>query len=153
MQRGQAGFTLLEVVVAMVIVGSGIALALTAISGSARLESRMAEQQAAMHLARAKLDEVLQDAEVFELASDAGESHFAGTDFGYRVQARPISLVPAALQSRLPAGAGQAEEVAIEVFWGPKPAVQSYRLVTYRKLATAVPPLAAVRPAASGPAP
>ena len=151
MQRRQAGFTLLEVVVAMAIVGTGIAMALTAVSGSARLESKMAEQQAAMDLARAKLDEILQNADGFALAGDDGDIHFAGTDFGYRVQSRTIPLLPTAQLSRLPPWVGQAEEVSIEVFWGPTDAKQNYRLATYRKVAR--PPSASEPMAGSAPAP
>ena len=130
----------------MVIVGTGIALALTAVSGSVRLEARMIEQQAAMQLARSKLDEVLQNAESFEIAQDEQESHFAGTNFGYRVQLRPIALVSATQQSRLPPGTGQMEEVSIEVFWGSKPTTQSYRLTTYRKVASTPAPAARPTP-------
>ena len=129
----QRGFTLLEVVIAMVLVGTGIALALTAVSSGTKLEAKMAEQEAAIRLARAKLDEALQQPTQLALAADDGEQHFAGTEFGYRLQARKMPLLGEALQARLGAQAGWMEEVSIEVFWGPKNQQQSYRLVTYRQ--------------------
>ena len=128
----QQGFTLLEVVIAMALVGTGIALALTAVSGGTRLEAKMLEQEAAIRLARAKLDEVLSRPAQFSLAADDGVQRFAGTEFGYRLQARKMPLLSEALQVRLGGEAGSMEEVTIEVFWGAKAQQQSYRLVTYR---------------------
>ena len=57
--RLHQGFTLLEVLVAMTLIGLGLAVAFTAISGTAHLDGKMAAHQAAMTLARSKLDEAL----------------------------------------------------------------------------------------------
>lgn len=129
----QRGFTLLEVLIAMVLVGTGIALAFTAVSSGTKLEAKMKEQEAAIRLARAKLDEALLHPAHFGLAADDGEQNFAGKEFGYRLQARKMPLLSEALQTRLSTQAGWVEEVSIEVFWGPKNLQQSYRLVTYRQ--------------------
>lgn len=129
----QRGFTLLEVMIAMVLVGTGIALAFTAVSSGTRLEAKMREQEAAVRLARAKLDEVLLNPADFSLSAEDGTQRYAGADFGYRVKARRLPLVGEALRARLGGQAGWMEEVSIEVFWGPENQQQSYRLVTYRK--------------------
>lgn len=127
----QQGFTLLEVLVAMVLLGSGLAIAFTAISGSTQLEAKSTAHAAAMALAQAKLDEVLSHPD-YLLAADAGEERFAGIDLGYRVQIRPVPLLEPRQQAKLTGFTQKLQTVEIEVFWGPKTAPQSYRLVTYR---------------------
>ena len=47
----QRGFTLLEVLVAMALIGFGLAVAFTAVSGTARLDEKMSGHFAAMALA------------------------------------------------------------------------------------------------------
>ena len=127
----QQGFTLLEVLVAMVLLGAGLAIAFTAISGSTRLEAKASAHAAAMALAQAKLDEVLSHPD-YLLAADAGEERFAGIDLGYRIQVRPVPLLEPAQQALLTEFKSVLHSVEIEVFWGPKAAPQSYRLSTYR---------------------
>lgn len=126
-----AGFTLLEVLVAMTLIGLGLAVAFTVVSASTRLDGRMAGHQAAMTLARAKLDEVLAQPG-FAVAQDAGEDRYAGTDFGYRIKLSPLEVMTPAQRQALPPLPQRLERVEIEVFWGPRDAMQSYRLVTYR---------------------
>jgi prepilin-type N-terminal cleavage/methylation domain-containing protein len=141
----QQGFTLLEVLVAMVLLGSGLAIAFTAISGSTRLEAKSTAHAAAMALAQAKLDEVLNHPD-YVLAADAGEERFAGIDLGYRIQVRPVPLLEPAQQAALTEFKSVLHSVEIEVFWGPKAAPQSYRLATYRL--DPPPPTTAAKPAA-----
>lgn len=129
--RRQRGFTLLEVLVAMTLVGVGLALAFTTVSGSARTEERLAVHTAAMQLARAKLDEALAQPD-FQLAADPGEERYAGQDFGYRLRLTPVALLTDAQRARLPNFQQKLEHLEIEVFWGPKGAQQSYRLSTLR---------------------
>lgn len=130
------GFTLLEVLVAMTLVGIGLALAFTAMSGSARTEERLAVHTAALQLARAKLDEALAQPD-FQVAADPGEERYAGHDFGYRLRLTPVPLLSEAQRAVLPRFAGKLERLEIEVFWGPKGAQQSYQLATLR---AAMPP-------------
>ncbi|WP_300075866.1 type II secretion system protein [Giesbergeria sp.] len=127
----QQGFTLLEVLVAMVLLGAGLAIAFTAISGSTRLEAKSTAHAAALALAQAKLDEVLSHPD-YLLAADAGEERFAGIDLGYRIQVRPVPLLEPAQQALLTEFKSVLHSVEIEVFWGPKAAPQAYRLATYR---------------------
>ncbi|GAB1385605.1 hypothetical protein MASR1M59_07530 [Melaminivora sp.] len=144
----QQGFTLLEVLVAMTLLGLGLALAFTAASSSARSEEKLASHRAAMQLARSKLDEALAQPDL-QIAADPGEEHYAGQDFGYRLRLTPQTLLTEARQARLPQFQQQLELIEIEVFWGPKEAQQSYRLATLRSVA---PPQRPAPPAGAAPA-
>lgn len=132
----------------MVLLSAGLAIAFTAISGSTRLEGKATAHAAAMALARAKLDEVLNHPD-YVLATDAGEERFAGIDLGYRIQIRPLPLLEPAQMARLTGFTQTLQEVAIEVFWGPKGAQQSYQLSSYRL--DGPPPVAASNAAAARP--
>lgn len=127
----QQGFTLLEVLVAMALIGLGLAVAFTAISGTVHLDGKMAAHQAAMNLARSKLEEALAHPD-FKLAQDEGEDHYAGINFGYRVVLRPMEWLSPAQRQRIPAFQQKLERIEIEVFWGPDNAKQSYTLSSYR---------------------
>lgn len=118
----------------MALIGVGLAIAFTAMSGAARIDSKMAGHQAAMILARAKLDEALAHPD-FKLAVDQGEDHYAGVDFGYRVVLQPIELLSPEQRARIPSFDQKLERIAIEVFWGAEGAKQSYKLVSYRMVA------------------
>ena len=135
------GFTLLEVLVAMTLIGLGLAVAFTAISGTAHLDGKMAAHQAAMTLARSKLNEALAHPD-FKLAPDAGEDHYAGMDFGYRIALRPMEWLTPAQRERIPAFQQKLERIEIEVFWGPENAKQSYTLSSFR----IAPPNASAQP-------
>lgn len=127
----QQGFTLLEVLVAMTLIGFGLAVAFTTVSGSARMDDKMAGHAAAMALARSKLDEVLASPQ-FVVADDRGEDRYAGIDFGYRIQLRPVTLMTAEQQNQIRTFKRKLERIDIDVFWGPKATQQSYSLSSYR---------------------
>ena len=137
----QRGFTLLEVLVAMALLGFGLAVAFTAVSGTARLDEKMSGHFAAMELARSKLDETLASPE-FTVANDRGEDRFAGMDFGYRIQLRPVTLLTPEQQNQIRSFNTKLERIDIDVFWGPKDAQQVYSLSSYR-IAPSQPKLAA----------
>jgi prepilin-type N-terminal cleavage/methylation domain-containing protein len=59
MKRVAAGFTLLEVAVALAILGVGVVTCLQIFSGSLRLQSRAARQSQAVVLARSAMDDLL----------------------------------------------------------------------------------------------
>lgn len=122
---------MLEVLVAMTLIGLGLAVTFTAVSGSARLDEKMTGHAAAMILARSKLDEALANP-AFVLANDSGEDHYAGTDFGYRIQLRPEPVLQSEQIAQIRTFKQKLERIDIDVFWGPKNAQQSYTLTSYR---------------------
>lgn len=63
-RRGQGGFTLLEVGVALAIVGLGVVICLQIFSGSLRLQDRASRETRAVLFARALMDALLFEREV-----------------------------------------------------------------------------------------
>lgn len=137
MSRSQAGFTLLEVVVAIAVVGAGFAAGLAAMSGSLRLMRSAGEYEQAMLLARAAMTEALAYPDV-DIADDGERDVYQGVEYAYRVEFRPVRL-PLATQSigLVAAPPAALEQIAVDVFWGEG---RKYRLVTYRRTASAASP-------------
>jgi len=142
MRRPQAGFTLLEVVVAMVVVGAGFAVGLAAMSGSLRLMRSAGEYEQAMLLARAAITEALAYPD-YDIADDRERDVYQGVDYAYRVEFRPVRLVQSnqSTQSAEPAESDNAratplpvtlEQISVDVYWGEGRS-RNYRLVTYRR--------------------
>jgi type II secretion system protein I len=126
----QSGFTLIEVLVALVILGIGIGSILAAYSGSLRLMQRARDHSVAGLLARSKLDETLAT-ENGEVADDGREERYNGTLFGYRITTTPVDLISEELAEKLP-GAPRLEEVRVEVFWGEEDRQQRYVMSSFR---------------------
>lgn len=126
----ERGFTLLEVLVAMALAGIGIAIAFAGISGATRLARKSHEHEIATRLAAAKLEEVLASPS-FDLAPDPRTDRYAGVDYGYKIEVKPVEFrdIAPLEPARLPI---VLDEVSIDVYWGPDGAQQRYRLVTYR---------------------
>lgn len=149
----QRGFTLLEVLVAMALIGIGFATAFVALSGSRNLAERASAHDVAMQLARSKLDEILHSKgnTLIEDSAELQQLRYAGQSFGYQVKIRPVAIPLAVATDE-----AWVEEVGIEVFWGQqKDKKQSYQLATLRMtpkalaLATANPAAAAASAASS----
>lgn len=129
MRRRARGFTLLEVLVAMVLVGVGVSLAFAAMSGATRLTQRATLHDNASRLARAKLEEVLASPN-YDLAEDGREDVYAGVRYGYKIQIKPVQF-PGLSDERTPLPF-MLDLVSIDVYWGPEQAQQSYTVSTYR---------------------
>lgn len=127
----QQGFTLLEVLVALVLLGIGVGMGYTAISGSTRLDGKMTAHTAAVALARAKLDEALANP-LFALANEKKEDRYAGVDFGYRAVLAPLAVLEPDKKLLIPGFKSELQRIDIEVFWGSKDAPESYKLTSYR---------------------
>lgn len=161
MIRTQRGFTLLEVLVAMSLIGIGFATAFVALSGARRLSEKVGAHEVAMQIARAKLDEILYSKgnTLIEDTEGTKELIYAGQSFGYQVKIRPVAVPLAATPDDT-----LVEDVGIEVFWShgdtknAKEKRHSYQLATMRMTpkalaqATANPAAAAASAPASAPA-
>lgn len=123
------GFTLIEVVVAVAIVGAGFAVGLAAISGSLRLMRAAGESEQAMLLARSAMLEAVNFPE-HNIAADRDREVYGGVEYGYRTEFRPVKLITED-QARITPAPVSLQQVSVDVYWGGDPA-RNYRLVTYR---------------------
>src|SRR5215475_7071287 len=95
----QAGFTLLEVLVATLIMGIAVAGILSGLSASVRNAARLTDYDRATLLARSKMDELLADQSIqrnvfIEGAFDAAMS--GGSSSGWRARILPFEHAPGA---------------------------------------------------------
>ena len=134
MSRPQAGFTLLEVVVAVAVVGAGFAVGLAAMSGSLRLLRSSDEYEQAMLLARAAMTEALAYPD-YDILDDREREVYQGVEYAYRVEFRPVRLAQStqsAESDNTRATPVALEQISVDVYWGEGRS-RNYRLVTYRR--------------------
>jgi len=113
-QRGgskQGGFSLLEVLVATLIMGVAVTTLLVGLSQSVRNASRLAEHDHAAMLARNKMNDLLLDVGLPFSGTVEGEFD---RESGWRAATRPFEVPPNAGP-----GALILQEVALEVWWKP----------------------------------
>ncbi|MFC4161821.1 type IV pilus modification PilV family protein [Chitinimonas lacunae] len=130
MRRSAQGFTLMEVLVALVIMGIGLTAILVAYSGSMRLMQESQVNHAAAVLARSKLDEYLTDP-TMEVVDRENEERYNGILYGYRMTIEEVDLIDAALAKRVELPL-VLDRVLVQVFWGEGEQAREYRLVAYR---------------------
>lgn len=136
-QNSSAGFTLIEVVVAITILGLSYSAMLGAFSGSLKLLRQASEYQNALLLARSKLDETSLDTSL-DIVDQEAEENYGGVTYSYKIEIRDIPVVEEALKEsvKMPV---KLEEIAVEVYWGKVGKEKSYKLVAY-KLSPSKPP-------------
>lgn len=129
--RIHAGFTLLEVMVALAILTLAVATYFSALGGAARLSSNAEQHHIALVLAQAKLEEFLaQKSDV--LSDERDDLTYRGVKYGFRIVATQVPSGKTSLPATPPIS--RLSRVQVEVFWGNEPTLRSYRLVTYRRL-------------------
>ena len=113
--KRQAGFTLLEVLVATTIMAIAITALLSNLSTSMRTAGRLTQHDRAAMLARAKMDELMLDPRlphsvVLEGAFDAAQTGWQQS--GWRAAVRPFEMPPSAGP-----GTPDLERVHLEIWW------------------------------------
>src|ERR1035441_7071023 len=118
---GRRGFTLLEVLVATVIMGIAVAGLIAGLSQSVRNASRLTEYDRAAMMARTKMNDLLLDANLPFTGTVQGEFREAqtaggaiGVSSGWRAALRPFDAGHAAGP-----GAIVLQEIALEIWWQP----------------------------------
>lgn len=81
--RGAGGFTLVEVLVALMIVAMGLAALMTAVSGTARTSGYLRDKTLAQWIALNRLSEVRLNLSKFGQNTDTGELDFAARTWHY----------------------------------------------------------------------
>lgn len=108
--RSRRGFTLLEVLVATVIMGIAVAGLIAGLSQSVRNQAKLTEYDRATMFARTKMNELLLDSNLPFAGTVEGEE----VTTGWRAVTRPFEVPQ-------PAGPGSTvlQEIALEVWWKP----------------------------------
>jgi general secretion pathway protein I len=114
-RANQRGFTLLEVLVATVILATAIAGLMTALSGSMRVASRLTDYDRAAMLARRKMEELTTERRLprltqFEGLYDPAQTN--GAPSGWRAVVVPFEVPPNAGP-----GTPILERIAVTVWW------------------------------------
>lgn len=129
--KSQSGFTLLEVLVAIVLLGFAYAGILSALSQGLKLARAAADQENAVILAQSLLEEnrALPKAEI--VGSDAREV-YGGTPFGYKVEVRDVPLF-GDYADKVKADF-ELKQINVDVYWGEREPKRHYRLVTFQNV-------------------
>jgi len=109
--KKQAGFSLLEVLVATVIMGIAVTALIVGLSQSVKNASRLSEYDHAAMMARTKMNELLLDA---NLPFDGAVEGTFDPKSGWRATLRPFDARPGAFP-----GAMILQQVALEIWWQP----------------------------------
>ena len=128
-KSGESGFTLLEVLVAALVMGIAVAGVLAGLAGAARNAARLTEYDRATVAAKAKMDELLADRDaprnqqmqgVFD-PSVAGE-----TKMGWRARVSPFEKLPGF-------GSWGVDRIELEVWWMQGEARHTFDLEGFRR--------------------
>jgi general secretion pathway protein I len=128
---GRKGFTLLEVLVATVIMGIAVAGLIAGLSQSVRNAARLTEYDRAVMLAHTKMNDLLLDTSLpFDGSADGQfeREQSGGLPSGWRASIRPFDLPPHA-------GPGTVilQRIALELWWQPATGTRrSIQIESYR---------------------
>lgn len=127
----QRGFTLLEVLVATMVMAIAVAGLLGSLSSSMRNAARLTERDRAAMLAKQKMDELLLVQKLPRLVPIEG--HFdpvetGGLEAGWRARLSPFEM-------QMPPSPGQTflERIELEVWWKTGEEVKKFAMDGYRK--------------------
>jgi general secretion pathway protein I len=135
---GRAGFTLLEVLVATVIMGVAVTALIAGLSQSVKNADRLRDYDRASMLARAKMNDLLLDVTLPFDGTAEGTfpvDQSGGLQSGWKVSLRPFEAPPHA-------GPGVVilQEVALDVWWEPASGGRrDLRLQSYRPRMIPIP--------------
>ena len=134
--NSRSGFTLLEVLVATVIMGIAVAGLIAGLSQSVRNASRLGDYDRAAMLARTRMNELLLDPTLPLTGTLSGEfdkEESGGVASGWQVSVKPFEMRPGAA-----AGSIILQEIALQVWWQPATAAagstrRTLQLAGYRQ--------------------
>jgi|HubBroStandDraft_1064217.scaffolds.fasta_scaffold330406_2 general secretion pathway protein I len=133
--KHERGFTLLEVLVATLIMGIAVAGVLGGLAASARNAARLTDYDRATLLAKSKMDELLADQKIprnIPMEGAFDPARIGGVSAGWRARILPFEFAPGA-------GAGKwvLDRVELQIWWmtGPaqSPTRHEYSLEGFRR--------------------
>jgi general secretion pathway protein I len=131
MRTGQRGFTLLEVMVAALVMGIAVAGVLSGLAGAARNAARLTDYDRATLVAKQKMDELLADTDAQRNQPIEGTIDPAvtgSTKMGWRARVTPFESAP----GRGP-GAPAIDRIELEVWWMQGEVRRSFSLEGFRR--------------------
>jgi general secretion pathway protein I len=137
-KSSRAGFTLLEVLVATVIMGIAVTGLIVGLTQSAKNASRLAAYDRGVMLARTKMNDLILEADLpFEgsIEGDFPADQADGVPSGWKASMRPYDIPPNAGPGTL-----ILQEIALEVWWEPLTGGRrTMHLETYRQAKIPIP--------------
>lgn len=137
-RTNQRGFTLLEVMVATVIMGIAVAGLIAGLSQSVKNASRLTGYDRAVMLANTKMNDLLLDVNLPFDGSAEGEfdrDQTGGIASGWRASLRPFDVPPNAQP-----GTMILQRIALELWWQPDSGTRrSIQLESYRPMRIPIP--------------
>jgi general secretion pathway protein I len=128
--RNQRGFTLLEVMVATLIMGVAVVGLLSGISQSLRNAARVTDYDRVALLARSKMDDLLLNTELPHGSVIEGSFDpvfIGGREGGWRAKVSPFEMPPGAR-----AGVETLERIELEIWWKAAGERRAFNLEAYR---------------------
>ncbi len=137
------GFTLIEVLVATLVMAIAVVGLLSALSTSLNNASRLTERDRAVLLAHRKMDDLLLDLRLpryMELEGRFDRALAGGLEAGWRARATPFEMAPGAGP-----GAPILERVELEIWWMAGERQKTFSLEAFRRSALAAADVAAAQ--------
>jgi general secretion pathway protein I len=122
------GFTLLEVLVAAVIMGLAVAGAMSAIASSSRNASRLTQYDRAVTLARQKMNELLVDRNAPRNVPLSGNWDPGIPNAGWNARVTPFEAPPG-----MGVGGGVLDRVELEIWWMDGQTRRAFTLEGFRR--------------------
>ncbi|HEV8415139.1 MAG TPA: prepilin-type N-terminal cleavage/methylation domain-containing protein [Bryobacteraceae bacterium] len=130
-KRNQRGFTLLEALVATMIMGIAVAGILDALAASTRNVTRLTQADRAVILARTKMDELLVNDGLIrkvDLGGPFTPAEAGAMNAGWRARVTPIEIAPEATELNW-----VVDRIELEIWWMDGTTRHSFSLEGYRR--------------------
>jgi general secretion pathway protein I len=128
--KGNRGFTLLEMIVATLIMAIAITALLSGLSGATRNAARLREYERAAQLARYRMNELIMDRRFPVGSTMSGifdERQTGGAEINWRARIEPFEMPPKGVPARV-----GIDRIELEISWRSGIGIRTFTLDSYR---------------------